>query len=535
MSTEAKSRPVLRPAGNVARQDSRGVNSRKPTNKKPPASPPLKPSSALSVKISPPNSLPTTPRASILKSPSVVKPVSSLKVISTKPSTPPARNKPNSPPDSPSLHLRHRRTSPHPPQLQSQGSPASSPTIAASLDNSTVIDQAPVGSCNHVPDGSKQVMCTTLSESDGSEPTPASSNDALNFTDDLRNSDDGILAEVNSPCVALHSKTISSAESAAPQKKSNRHSSLSRSTSDNFHRRYGKGNSSSSPSSIPIGFHSLDDASLAQLVAAKKAAASDLSVQRKLRVSEYGRKPAKAGRVAPDVPTLISANAEPQRCKFITAQSDPLYVAYHDEEWGVGVHDDRSLFELLVLAGAQVELSWTMILHKRELYRNVFCGFDPAVVASFKEKHIRSLEADKTLQLQDAKIRGVVENAQRVLEVVEEFGSLDTYFWSFLNYKPMINDFRYPKQLPAKTSKSEFISKDLVRRGFRFVGPTIVYSFMQAAGMTNDHLEVESELAVLHVGTAQSGSSLLLHELELQTHHIGQNFTHADVVHIEAY
>ncbi|MCO5610346.1 hypothetical protein L7F22_064582 [Adiantum nelumboides] len=487
-------------------------------------------------------------------------------MISTKLSTPPASVKPNSHPNSP-LHPRHRHTQSHP------SPPATpKPTMVHSrlpLNASVSLEYAPAGSCNHVADAHDHVVCASPSSSDVKEPT--SSNDVVNSADDVRISGNRISAEVNSissPRAVSQVKTVSCLESPALQKKVNSRSTLSRSTSDNFHRRQAKANGRSSPCATPIGFHSLDDASLAQLVAAKKAAASDLSLQRKLRVLEYGRKPGKHGRVCPDVPSLTSVNAEPQRCKFITAQSDPLYVAYHDEEWGVPVHDDRSLFELLVLAGAQVELSWTTILQKREPYRNVFCGYDPAVVATFKERHIQSLEADKTLLLQGSKIRGVVENAQRVLEVVKEFGSLDTYFWSFMNYKPMINDYRYPKQLPAKTSKSEFISKDLVRRGFRFVGPTIVYSFMQAAGMTNDHLvqcfrhkacmtligssqdntdeiksevslglgdDVESDFAVSHVDDMQLESTQLLQELELQTHHVSQQFTPADCVHIEAY
>lgn len=235
---------------------------------------------------------------------------------------------------------------------------------------------------------------------------------------------------------------------------------------------------------------SLDETSLTNILAAKKAAATELSAQKKLRVAEYGRKKGKASRVAPDVVStaLLPASIELKRCKFITAQTDPLYVAYHDEEWGVPVHDDRMLFELLVLAGAQVELSWSTILIKRDAYRVAFCGFDPAAVAIFTEKHIQSLEADRSLLLPGGKIRGVVENAQRILEVAEEYGSLDKFLWSFMNYKPIVNSYRYPKQVPVKTSKSESISKDLVRRGFRFVGPTIIYSFMQAAGMTNDHL-----------------------------------------------
>lgn len=293
-----------------------------------------------------------------------------------------------------------------------------------------------------------------------------------------------------SPSITSNSSTKTQMlKSSASAAKANSRISLTRSSSEVIQRSSNcNRNATCNKSYSSIGSHSFDEASLVHLVAAKKAAASELSAQRRLKVAEYGRKVGKSAKVAPDVPLPSPLTDEPQRCKFITAQSDPVFVAYHDEEWGVPIHDDRSLFELLVLAGAQAELSWTAILQRRDAYRMAFCGFDAATVASFTEKHIRSVETDKALSLAGGKIRGVVENAKRIMEVVEEFGSFANYLWAFVNNKPMNSSYRSLKQVPAKTSKSECISKDLVRRGFRHVGPTVVYSFMQAAGMTNDHL-----------------------------------------------
>lgn len=176
------------------------------------------------------------------------------------------------------------------------------------------------------------------------------------------------------------------------------------------------------------------------------------------------------------------------RCPWITSFSDPAYVAFHDNEWGVPVHDDKALFELLVLSGALAELSWSSILNARDVYRQVFAGFDPAVVATFDDDKVASLMYVENSVLYEGKLLGIVNNAKLVLEIVEEFGSLDTYMWSFVGYKPIINRFRYPRQVPVRTPKAEVISRDLLKRGFRFVGPMVVYSFMQAAGMTNDHL-----------------------------------------------
>ncbi|KAJ0982913.1 hypothetical protein J5N97_011168 [Dioscorea zingiberensis] len=221
------------------------------------------------------------------------------------------------------------------------------------------------------------------------------------------------------------------------------------------------------------------------IAAAQREQASLLQVQRKMKIAHYGR--LSASKVAPlDHHSVHGAPQEEKRCSFITANSDPVYVAYHDEEWGVPVHEDEMLFELLVLAGAQVGSDWTTILKKRQDFRTAFAGFDAEVVASFTEKQIATISSNLRFDL--AKVRGIVDNAKRILEVRKEFGTLDKYIWGFVNNKPIITGYKSCRKIPAKTSKSEAISKDLLRRGFRFVGPTIVHSFMQAAGLTNDHL-----------------------------------------------
>jgi len=153
----------------------------------------------------------------------------------------------------------------------------------------------------------------------------------------------------------------------------------------------------------------------------------------------------------------------------------------------VPVHDDKMLFELLSLMGAQVGMNWPTILSKREAFRDVFAGFDPTIVATFNERKISSIGAQHDI-MDVAKIRGIVENAKQILEIAREFGSFDRYIWNFVNFKPIVNKYKYARTIPVKTSKAETISKDLVKRNFRFVGPTIMYSFMQAAGLTNDHL-----------------------------------------------
>ncbi|KAH7661971.1 Methyladenine glycosylase protein [Dioscorea alata] len=219
------------------------------------------------------------------------------------------------------------------------------------------------------------------------------------------------------------------------------------------------------------------------IAAAQREQASLLQVQRKMKIAHYGR--VSASKVAP----FDSSHGVPQeekRCSFITVNSDPVYVAYHDEEWGVPVHEDKMLFELLALAGAQVGSDWTTILKKRQSFREAFAGFDAEKVAMFTEKQILAINSDHRIDL--AKVRGIIDNAKRILEVRKEFGPLDKYLWGFVNHKPIITNYKSCRKIPAKTSKSEAISKDLLRRGFRFVGPTIVHSFMQAAGLTNDHL-----------------------------------------------
>ncbi|PWA88148.1 DNA glycosylase superfamily protein [Artemisia annua] len=177
-----------------------------------------------------------------------------------------------------------------------------------------------------------------------------------------------------------------------------------------------------------------------------------------------------------------------KRCAWVTANTDPCYTAFHDEEWGVPVHDDKKLFELLSLSTALAELTWPTILSKRHLFREVFHGFDPIAVSKMSDKKIAAPGNPATSLLSEVKVRGFIENARQVCKIADEFGSFDKYIWGFINHKPIVNKFRYPRQVPIKTSKADSISKDLVRRGFRGVGPTVVYSFLQVAGLTNDHL-----------------------------------------------
>jgi DNA-3-methyladenine glycosylase I len=163
-------------------------------------------------------------------------------------------------------------------------------------------------------------------------------------------------------------------------------------------------------------------------------------------------------------------------------------VAYHDEEWGVPEHDDRRLFELLTLEGAQAGLSWTTILRKREGYRHAFAGFDPAVVARFGAKEVERLLADPGIVRNRLKVESTVANANAVLAAQEELGSFDALLWSFVDGAPVVNRRRTLGELPAETPVSRAMSKELKRRGFRFVGPTVLYALMQAAGLVNDHV-----------------------------------------------
>uniref|UniRef100_UPI001CB928D0 probable GMP synthase [glutamine-hydrolyzing] n=1 Tax=Erigeron canadensis TaxID=72917 RepID=UPI001CB928D0 len=177
-----------------------------------------------------------------------------------------------------------------------------------------------------------------------------------------------------------------------------------------------------------------------------------------------------------------------KRCSWVTSSSDQSYAIFHDEEWGVPVHDDKKLFELLVLSGALSELTWPAILNKRHLFREVFADFDPIVVGKFNEKKLVGPGNAASSLLSELKLRAIVENARQISKVIDEYGSFDKYIWSFVNHKPIVSRFRYPRQIPVKTPKADVISKDLIRRGFRCVGPTVIYSFMQVAGITNDHL-----------------------------------------------
>jgi DNA-3-methyladenine glycosylase I len=174
------------------------------------------------------------------------------------------------------------------------------------------------------------------------------------------------------------------------------------------------------------------------------------------------------------------------RCDW--AGDDPLMISYHDEEWGVPLHDDGRLFEFLVLEGAQAGLSWRTILRKRENYRRAFDGFDLVRVAAYGEREVARLLADPGIVRNRRKIAAAVENARRCLEVRIEFGSLDGYLWRFIGGKPIVNRRRSMSELPSETKESRTMSRDLAARGFRFVGPTICYAFMQAVGMVNDHL-----------------------------------------------
>jgi DNA-3-methyladenine glycosylase I len=174
------------------------------------------------------------------------------------------------------------------------------------------------------------------------------------------------------------------------------------------------------------------------------------------------------------------------RCEW--TGDDPLMIAYHDEEWGVPKHSDRRLFEDLILDGAQAGLSWMTILRKRENYRLAFDNFDPVKVAAFDEVKIEELLQNPGIVRNRQKVNSAVKNAKAFLKVQEEFGSFDAYIWGFAEGKPFQNQRKSMSELPAKTELSEMISKDLKNRGFNFVGPTIIYAFLQAVGLVNDHV-----------------------------------------------
>lgn len=179
--------------------------------------------------------------------------------------------------------------------------------------------------------------------------------------------------------------------------------------------------------------------------------------------------------------------AEPKRCGWAGLQ-DPLYQGYHDKEWGVPVHDDQALFEFLVLEGAQAGLSWGTILRKRENFRRSFDGFDPSRVARYDRRKVARLVRDPGIVRNRLKIESAIQNAKAFREVQKESGTFDSYVWRFVGGRPRVNGWRALKEIPATTQESEAMSRDLLKRGFRFVGPTICYAFMQATGMVNDHL-----------------------------------------------
>jgi DNA-3-methyladenine glycosylase I len=180
-----------------------------------------------------------------------------------------------------------------------------------------------------------------------------------------------------------------------------------------------------------------------------------------------------------------AADREPVRCGWAKGER---YIQYHDEEWGVPVHDDRTLFEFLILEGAQAGLSWSTILNKRENYSRAFDGFNPRRVAQYDSRKVKELLADPGIVRNKLKIFSAIGNAKAFLRVQEEFGTFDRYIWQFVGGKPLFNKRKSLRQVPARTLESDAMSKDLQRRGFKFVGSTICYAFMQAVGMVNDHV-----------------------------------------------
>jgi DNA-3-methyladenine glycosylase I len=174
------------------------------------------------------------------------------------------------------------------------------------------------------------------------------------------------------------------------------------------------------------------------------------------------------------------------RCPW--SGTDPVYIAYHDKEWGVPLYDDRKLFELLILEGAQAGLSWLTILRKRENYRKAFNHFDAKKIARYDKRKVRELMANRGIVRNRLKIEATIGNARAFLSLQKEFGTFDAYIWQFVGGKPKLNHWGSLKQIPAKTVVSDAMSKDLKKRGFKFVGSTICYAFMQATGMVNDHL-----------------------------------------------
>ncbi|MEK6576581.1 MAG: DNA-3-methyladenine glycosylase I [Nitrospirota bacterium] len=175
-----------------------------------------------------------------------------------------------------------------------------------------------------------------------------------------------------------------------------------------------------------------------------------------------------------------------ERCTWV--DDNPLMITYHDREWGVPIHDDKKLFEFLILEGAQAGLTWETVLKKRENYRRAFSSFDPIKIARYDAKDVQRLLADAGIIRNRLKIQAAITNAKNFLEIKEEFGSFEKYIWQFVDGKPIIHRFQYLKDIPVTTKESDTMSKDLRKRGFKFAGSTICYAFMQAIGMVNDHI-----------------------------------------------
>jgi len=187
------------------------------------------------------------------------------------------------------------------------------------------------------------------------------------------------------------------------------------------------------------------------------------------------------------VPLATEKALRRNRCAWATTSSDSLMLQYHDTEWGVPVHNDRKLFEFLTLEGAQAGLSWTTVLNKRENYRKAFHKFDPARVAKYDNREVKRLMNDPGIIRNRLKISSTITNAKAVLALSKEFGSFDGYIWKFVNNRPIKHAFKSIREIPATTIESDSINRDLKKRGFRLVGSTICYAFMQAVGMVNDH------------------------------------------------
>lgn len=183
----------------------------------------------------------------------------------------------------------------------------------------------------------------------------------------------------------------------------------------------------------------------------------------------------------------MKMHTEKERCSWCLKFDQ--YIQYHDEEWGVPVHDDQTHFEFLILEGAQAGLSWSTILKKREGYRKVFANFDPAKVAKFTDKKLETILLNPAIVRNRLKVFAAVNNAKRFLEIQKEFGSFDFYIWSFVGHRPIQNKRKSLKEVPATTKESDALSKDLIKRGFKFVGSTVIYAHMQACGLVNDHVE----------------------------------------------